>query len=185
MFNLILFRYLIQNTLHFLHYAQFRIELFQYFKKSFSSQNFSKTIYLFSKYFRQLFRTSTIVSRHYQFTFHSKNRFNLRLFPPWRLSSDTSTLNLSALSSKTALRLARHHAQPLSSGTHSSELVLQSLLTSGVNTTSLLSSDVQTAYLSRNRFSEFLIPTPVPAVPAHVRTFSTSNTSSCRLPYTC
>ena len=179
MFNLILYRYLIQNTLHFLHYAQFRIELFQYFKKSFSSQNVSKTIYFFSKYFRQLFRTSTTFSRHYQFTFHSKNRFNLRLFPPWRLSSDTSTLNLSALSSKTALRLARHHAQPLSSDTHSSELVPQSLFTSGVYTASLLSSDVQTAYLSRNRFSEFLIPTPVPA---HVRTFSTSNTSFCRLP---
>ena len=62
--------------------------------------------------------------------------------------------------------LQRQHAQPLSSDTHSSELVPQSYFTSGLDTASLLSSDVQTAYLSGNLFSEVLIPTPVPP---HIR----------------
>ena len=54
----------------------------------------------------------------------------------------------------------------LSSDTQSSELGPQSYFTSGLETASLLSSDVQTALLSRNLFSEVLIPTPVPA---HIR----------------
>ena len=64
--------------------------------------------------------------------------------------------------SKSALRLARQHAQPLSSVTHSSELVPQSCFTSSVTTHPYsLSSDVQTAYLSGNLFSEALIYTTV------------------------
>ena len=53
----------------------------------------------------------------------SQHRFNLRSLPNRRLSTDTSTLNFSALSSTSASRLLRQHAQPQSSGTHSSELV--------------------------------------------------------------
>ena len=45
------------------------------------------------------------------------HRYNLRNFPSRRLSSDTSTLSLSALSSSSALRLARRHAKPLSDNT--------------------------------------------------------------------
>ena len=91
------------------------------------------------------------------------HRYNLRPRPNRRLSAtDSSTLNFSALSSNSALRLIRQHAQPLSFDTpHSSELVPQSYFTSGVDTASLLSSDVQTAYLSGNLFSEILVPTPV------------------------
>ena len=52
------------------------------------------------------------------------HRYNLRNLPTRRLgTTDTSTLNFSALSSNSALRLARQHAQPLSSDTHSKELV--------------------------------------------------------------
>ena len=54
----------------------------------------------------------------------------------------------------------------MSSETHSSELKPSSYFTSGLETASLLSSDAQTAFLSRNIFSEVLIPTPVPA---HIR----------------
>ena len=43
----------------------------------------------------------------------------------------------------------------------SSDFVPQSYLTSGLDTASLLSSDVQTALLSGNLFSEVLVPTPV------------------------
>ena len=93
------------------------------------------------------------------------HRYNLRNFPSRRLSAHTTTLNLSALSSNSALRLARQHAQPLSD-TQSSELVPQSKLTSGLDTASLFSSDAQTAYLSGHLFSEVKIPTPVPA---HIR----------------
>ena len=39
-------------------------------------------------------------------------------------------------------------------------------MTSGFETASLLSADAQTAFLSRNIFSEVIIPTPVPA---HIR----------------
>ena len=91
------------------------------------------------------------------------HRYNLRNLPSIRLSTDTLTLILSALSSNSALRLARQHAQPLSSDTHSSQLVPQSYLTSGLDTASLLSSDAQTAFLSGHLFSEVIIPTPVPA----------------------
>ena len=88
----------------------------------------------------------------------------------WNLL-DTCSLTLqhliSPLSSNSALRLAQQHAQQLSSNTHSSVLVPQSYFTSFVETASLLSSsDVQTAYLSGNLFSEVLIHTPVPP---HVR----------------
>ena len=90
-------------------------------------------------------------------------RYNLRPLPNRRLSAtDSSTLNFSALSSISALRLLRQHAQPLSSDTpHSLDFAPQSYLTSGLDTASLLSSDVQTAYLSGNLFSEVLVPTPV------------------------
>ena len=92
-----------------------------------------------------------------------QHRYNLRPLPNRRLSAtDSSTLNFSALSSNSALRLLRQHAQPLSSDTaHSSDFVPQSYLTSGLDTASLLSSYVQTAYLSGNLFSEVLVPTPV------------------------
>ena len=51
------------------------------------------------------------------------HRYNLRDLPSRRLSTDTSTPYLSALSSNSASRLVRQHAQPLSSETHSSELI--------------------------------------------------------------
>ena len=50
----------------------------------------------------------------------------------------------------------------LSSDTHSSALVPHSCFTPGSDTASLLSYDLQTAFLSRTLFSEVLIPTPVP-----------------------
>ena len=92
-----------------------------------------------------------------------QHRYHLRPLPNRRLSAtDSSTLSFSALSSNSALRLLRQHAQPLPSDTtHSSDFVSQSYLTSGLDTASLLSSDVQTAYLSGNLFSEVLVPTPV------------------------
>ena len=91
-----------------------------------------------------------------------QHRDNLRLLSNRRLSATDSSTNFSALSSNSALRLLRQHAQPLSSDTaHSSDFFPQSYLTSGLDTVSLLSSDVQTAYLSGNLFSEVLVPTPV------------------------
>ena len=42
--------------------------------------------------------------------FVPQHRYNLRDLPSRRLSTDTSTLNLSALSSNSALRLVRQHA---------------------------------------------------------------------------
>ena len=98
--------------------------------------------------------------------FLPKHRYNLRDLPSQRLNTDTSTLNFSALSSNSALRLVRQHAQPLSSETHSSELVPSPYFTSGFDTASLLSSNAQTAFLSGDLFSQVVIPTPVPA---HVR----------------
>ena len=89
-----------------------------------------------------------------------------RDLPSRRLSTGTSTLNLSALSSNSALRLVRQHAQPLSSETHSSELIPSPYFTSGFETASLLSSNAQTAFLSGDLFSQVVIPTPFPA---HVR----------------
>ena len=50
----------------------------------------------------------------------------------------------------------------MSSDTHPSELIPSPYFTSGLETASL-NSDAQTAFLSGNRFSEVLIPTPVPA----------------------
>ena len=73
---------------------------------------------------------------------------------------------MSALSSISALRLVRQHAQPLSSETHSLELIPSPYFTSGFETASLLSSDAQTAFLPGNLFSEVIIPT---RVPAHIR----------------
>ena len=98
--------------------------------------------------------------------FIPQNRYNLRNLPSRRLSTDTSTLHLSTRSSNSSLRLLRQHAQPLSSETHSSELVPSPYFTSGFDTASLLTSDAQTALLSGNLFSEVIIPTPVPV---HVR----------------
>ena len=52
---------------------------------------------------------------------------NLRPFPTRRLSTDSSTLNLSSVSNNSAFRLIRQHAQLLStdsSTTHSSDFVL-------------------------------------------------------------
>ena len=95
-----------------------------------------------------------------------QHRYKLRDLPSRRLSTDTSTLNLSALSRNSALRLVRQHAQPVSSETHSSELIPSPYFTSGFDTASVLSSDAQTAFLSANLFSEVIIPTPVPA---HIR----------------
>ena len=84
--------------------------------------------------------------------FLPKHRYNLRDLPSRRLSTDTSTLNFSALSSNSALLLVRQHAQPLSSETHSSELVPSPYFTSGFDTASLLSSNAQTAFLSGDFF---------------------------------
>ena len=84
--------------------------------------------------------------------FIPQHRYSLRDLPSRRLSTDTSTLHLSALSSNSSLRLLRQHAQPLSSETHSSELVPSPYFTSGFDTASLLSSDAQTALLSGNFF---------------------------------
>ena len=95
--------------------------------------------------------------------FLPQHRYNLRDLPLRRLSTDTSTLDFSAFSSNSALRLVRQHAQPLSSETHSSELIPSPYVTSGFETASLLSSDAQTEFLSGNLFSEVIIPTPVPA----------------------
>ena len=94
------------------------------------------------------------------------HRYNLRNLPSRRLSTDNSTPNFSSLSSNSALRLARQHAQPLSSDTLPSEFDPQSYFTSGLGTASLLSSDAQTAFLSGNLFSEVLLPNPAPA---HIR----------------
>ena len=98
--------------------------------------------------------------------FVPQHRYNLRDLPSRRLSTDTSTLNLSALSSNSALRLVRQHAQPLSSETNSFEFIPSPSFTYAFETASLLSSDAQTAFLSGNLFSEVIIPTPVPA---HIR----------------
>ena len=98
--------------------------------------------------------------------FLSKHIYNLRDLPSRRLSTHTSTLNFSALSSNSALRLVRQHAQPLSSEAHSPELVPSPHFTSGFDTASLLSSNAQTAFLSGDLFSQVVIPT---SVPAHVR----------------
>ena len=98
--------------------------------------------------------------------FVPKHRYNLRDLPSRRLSTDTSTLNFSALSSNSALRLVRQHAQPLSSDTPSSELFQSPYFTSGFETASLLSSNPQTAFLSGDLFSPVVIFTPFPA---HIR----------------
>ena len=73
--------------------------------------------------------------------FIPQHRYNLRDLPSRRLSTDTSTLNLSALSSNSALRLVRQHAQMLTFETHSSELIPSPYFISGLETASLLSSD--------------------------------------------
>ena len=121
------------------------------------STSFSNLLDITSDYIPSQESTSSLFGPHHQ--------YNLRCLPSRRLSSDTSTLNLSALSSNSDLRLARQHAQP-QSDTHSSEVVPQSNLTSGPDTASLLSSDAQIAYLSGHLLSNVQIPTPVPA---HIR----------------
>ena len=98
-----------------------------------------------------------------------QHRYKLGPLPSRRLSPDNSTLHLSFLSSNSALRLVRHNTSDLfqqtQTTTHSSDFVPH-CFTSGIDTASLLSSDVQTAYISGNFFSEVLIPTPVAT---HVR----------------
>ena len=94
----------------------------------------------------QEFKSSLFVPHHW---------YSLRNLPSRRLITDTSTLNFSALSSNSALRLARQHAQPLSSETLPSEFDPQSYFTSGLDTASLLSSDAQTAFFSENLFLKF------------------------------
>ena len=108
----------------------------------------------------------------------TQHKYNLQPLLNRRLSStDSSTLNFSALFSNSALRLLRQHAQPLSfENPHSSKLVPQSYFTSGVDTVSLISSDVQTAYLSGNLFSEILITTPV-APPVRIPEYFTCDHS--------
>ena len=97
----------------------------------------------------------------------TQQRYNLRTHPNRRLNAtDSSTPNFSALSSNTSLRFLRQHAQPFSDSKHSSESVPQFYFTSGVDTASFISSDVQFAYFSGNLFSVVLIPT---AVALHVR----------------
>ena len=81
--------------------------------------------------------------------FVPQHRYNLRDLPSRRLITDTSTLNLSALSSNSALRLVRQHAQPLSFETNASEFIPSPCFTSGFETASPLSSDAQTAFLSQ------------------------------------
>ena len=73
---------------------------------------------------------------------------------------------MSSETNSSEFRLVRQHAQPLSSETNSSEFIPSPYFTSGFETASLLSSDAQTAFLSRNLFSEVIKPTPVPA---HIR----------------
>ena len=80
------------------------------------------------------------------------HRYNLRNLRSRQLSTVTSTLNFSALSSNSALQLARQHAQPLFSDTPSSEPVPPSYFTSGLETASFLSLDFQTAFLSEKPF---------------------------------
>ena len=93
-----------------------------------------------------------------------RHGYNVRHFPTRRHSTDSSTLHLSSLSNNSALSLIRQRAQPFSldSTTTNSLDVVPQYFTSGLDTASLLSSDVQTAYISGYLFSEVLIPTPVP-----------------------
>ena len=93
-----------------------------------------------------------------------RHGYNVGHFPTRRHSTDSSTLHLSSLSNNSALSLIRQHAQPFSldSTTTNSLDVVPQYFTSGLDTASLLSSDVQTAYVSGYLFSEVLIPTPVP-----------------------
>ena len=132
----------------------------------------SSKIYPPLKLLRKLASLSNLLDNTSEYTpsqentsslFLPQHRYNLRDLPSRRLSTDTSTLNLSALSSNSALRLVRQHAQPLSSETHSSELIPSPHFFSGFETSSLFSSDAQTAFLSGNLFSEVIIHTPVPA----------------------
>ena len=104
-----------------------------------------------------------------------QHTINLRPLPNRRPSTDTSTLNFSALSTSSASRLLRQHAEPQSSETHSSEFVPQPYFTSGVDTASVISYDVQTAYLSGNIFSEVLVPTPVQPTVRLPEYFTTDN----------
>ena len=83
-----------------------------------------------------------------------QHRYTLCPLRSRRLSTDTFTVNFSALSSSSASRLLRQHAQPQSSATQSSELARYSHFTSGIGTASSKSSDVQIAFLSGNLFSE-------------------------------
>ena len=81
-----------------------------------------------------------------------QTRCNLRHLRNRRQFTDTSALNFSALLCNSAVRLPRQHAQPLYSDTHSSETVSLSNFTSRIDTASLISSDLQTAYLSGKLF---------------------------------
>ena len=68
----------------------------------------------------------------------------------------------------------RQHAQPLSSDTHSFELAPRSYVTSGIDT----ASDVRTAYLPGNFFSEVLLPTHVASTVRLPEYFTADNASN-------
>ena len=157
--------FLIPNTHNYLHYnyhqksVQLRRNYFLHLKPL-RKPSTSLSIFLdkTSDYIPSQESTSSLFVPHHL--------YNLRNLPSRLLSTNTSTFNFSALSYNSALRLARQHAQPLSSETHSSEFDPQSFSTSGLETASLQSSDAQTAFLSGNFLSEVIIPTPNPA---HIR----------------
>ena len=142
--------------------------------------SYSKTTQKISSSLSNLFEDdSTQEYKHSQDSYITiyvpQHRYNLRTLPNRRLSTDTSTHNFSALCSSSATRLLRQHAQPQSSEIPSSELASRSYFTSGTDTASLISSDVQTAYLSGNLFSEVLVPTPVQPTVRLPEYFTTDN----------
>ena len=88
-----------------------------------SSETSQKIIYIF-----QTFQITPLTICHHKnlqvhVLFHTIDIISETFLTP--ISTDTSTINLSALPSNSALRLARQHAKPLSD-THPSELVPQS-----------------------------------------------------------
>ena len=101
-----------------------------------------------------------------------QHRYNICPLPNRRLNTDISTLNFSALSISSASRLLRQHAQPQ---TNSSELVPHSYFTSGIDTASLISSDVQTACSSDNLVSELLVLTALQPTVRRPENFSADN----------
>ena len=105
-----------------------------------SSTSLSKLSDDASEYIPLQESTSTLCVPH--------RRYNIRNLPTRTHSTYTSTLNFYRLSSNSALRFAGQHAQALSSEIHSSEFAPQSYFTADLDTASLFSSDVETAFLS-------------------------------------